>query len=75
MNFIKRFFSGMKQEEPVSESVEVVKPVVEQKIESTTSSTVTTEPDAVEERFSDEPPAPRVVLHAPVVSESIFPAD
>lgn len=75
MNFIKRFFSGMKQEDSVSEPVEVVKPVTEQKTKSTTSSTVATEPDAAEERFSDEPPVPRVVLHAPVVSESIFPAE
>ena len=74
MNFIKRFFSGMKQEVSVSEPVEVVKPVTEQKVKSTTSSTVATEPDAAEERFSDEPPVPRNLLHAPVVSESIFPA-
>ena len=40
MNFIKRFFSGMKQEDSVSETVEVVKPVTEQKVKSTTSSTV-----------------------------------
>ena len=74
LNFIKRFFSGMKQKDSVSEPVEVVKPSSEQKTTSTTS-TVTTESNAAKERFSDAPPAPRVVLHAPVINESIFPAE
>jgi len=64
----------MKQKDSVSEPVEVVKPSSEQKTTSTTS-TVTTESNAAKERFSDAPPAPRVVLHAPVISESIFPAE
>lgn len=70
MNFIKRFFSGMKKEDSVSEPVEVVKPV-----QSTTSKSPTAIKDAnaAEERFSDEPPAPRTVLHAPVIKEGIFP--
>ena len=75
MNFIKRFFSGMKQKDSISEPVEIVKPVAEQKTKSTTSSTVSAEPDAAEERFADAPPAPRVVLHAPVLNENIFPAE
>ena len=75
MNFIKRFFSGMKQKDSVSEPVEVVKPIAEQKTESATSSTVSAEPAAAEERFADAPPAPRVVVHAPVLNENIFPAD
>jgi len=75
LNFIKRFFSGMKQKDSVSEPVEAVKPVPEQKTKSITSSTVSAEPDAAEERFADAPPAPRVVIHAPVLNENIFPAE
>ena len=75
MNFIKRFFSGMKQKDSVSEPVEVVKPVSEEKTQSTTSSTASAESDAAEKRFADAPPAPRVVLHAPVLNENIFPAE
>jgi len=74
LNFIKRFFSGMKQKDSVSKPVEVVKLSSEQKT-TNTASTVTTESNSAKERFSDAPPAPRVVLHAPVINESIFPAE
>jgi Fe-S cluster biogenesis protein NfuA len=72
LNFIKRFFSGMKPE--VSEPANVVK-VDEQP--STSESNVKpvppSEPNA--ERFADEPPVPRAVLHAPVLNENIFPEE
>jgi len=60
----------MKQEDSVSEPVEVAKPV---QSATSTSPTAPTEPNAAEQRFSDEPPAPRTVLHAPVLKEGVFP--
>ena len=72
MNFIKRFFSGMKQE--TSEPDNPVK-VDEQPStsESIVKPTPSSEPNT--ERFADEPPVPRTVLHAPVLNESIFPEE
>jgi len=74
LNFIKRFFSGMKQDDAVSEPVKVEQPVAEQNTTST-SPAAATETNAAEERFSEPPPAPRTVLHASVLNESIFPGD
>jgi len=72
LNFIKRFFSGVKQE--VSEPDNLVK-VDEQSntSESNVKSAPSSEPNS--ERFADEPPVPRTVLHAPVLNESIFPEE
>jgi Fe-S cluster biogenesis protein NfuA len=70
LNFIKRFFSGMKQD--VSDPVEVVEPA-----DSAEQQTAPSEKDTAtaEERFSDAPPAPRTVLHAKVLTENLFPKD
>jgi len=73
LNFIKRFFSGMKQEDEVSEPVKVEAPVSETAVSEPIASEPTGNGDAVEERFSDEPPAPRTVLHAPAVKQGLFP--
>ncbi len=68
MNFIKRFFSAAKQEVSESDNLE--------KMDTQPENSEPTEKRASEsevERFADEPPAPRTVLHAPVLSENIFP--
>ena len=72
MNFIKRFFSGMKQE--VSEPANLVE-VDEQPSTSETNVKPTPSSEPNTERFADEPPAPRTVLHAPIFNESIFPEE
>ena len=72
MNFIKRFFSGMKPE--VSEPANVVK-VDEQPSTSDSNAQPTPSSEPNTERFADEPPVPRTVLHAPVLNESIFPEE
>ena len=68
MNFIKRFFSGMKQETEVPEPAKAP-------AQATTNvpATGSAEATAGEERFSDEPPTPRTVLHAPSAKQSLFP--
>jgi Fe-S cluster biogenesis protein NfuA len=73
LNFIKRFFSGKKQEDEVSEPVKVEVPVSKTAVSEPIASEPTENEDAVEERFSDEPPAPRTVLHAPAVKQGLFP--
>ena len=72
MNFIKRFFTGMKQDSPISDPAEVKSAPSEQNVTST-STTATPEPAKANENFSDEPPAPRTVLHARVLKDSLFP--
>jgi hypothetical protein len=74
LNFIKRFFSGMKQEDEVSEPVKVAEPSSQSTVsEPTASETENAEADAGEERFSDAPPAPRTILHAPAAKQGLFP--
>ena len=70
MNFIKRFFSGMKQEVSESDNLEKVDAQSEN---SEPNEKLTSEQEV--ERFADEPPAPRTVLHAPILSENIFPKE
>lgn len=68
MNFIKRIFSGMKQQE----SAEVSEPVNVE--ESVSEPTVSEAPMVSEERFADEPVS-RTVLQAPVIKQGLFPKD
>ena len=69
MNIIKRFFSGMKQkDEPIKDTVDIAEPVAE----LTASEPTASETAAASERFADEPPAARTVLHAPVISQGVF---
>ena len=72
MNFIKRFFTGMKQDGPISDPAEVKSAPSEQNVTST-STTATPEPAKANENFSDEPPPPRTVLHAHALKDSLFP--
>jgi len=72
LNFIKRFFTGMKQDGPISEPAEVKSAPSEQSVTST-SITATPEPAKANENFSDEPPPPRTVLHAHALKDSLFP--
>ena len=62
----------MKQE--VSEPANVVK-VDEQPSTSDSNAQPAPSSEPNTERFADEPPAPRTVLHAPVLNESIFPEE
>ena len=78
LNFIKRFFSGMKQEDEVSEPAKVATPVSTTASESvasepTASDIGNAEATAEEERFADAPPAPRTILHAPTAKQGLFP--
>ena len=72
MNFIKRFFTGMKENSPISDPAEVKSAPSGQNL-TNTSTTVTSEPVKANENFSDEPPPPRTVLHAPALKDSLFP--
>ena len=72
LNFIKRFFTGMKQDSPISDPVEVKSAPSEQNVTST-STTAIPEPAKANGNFSDEPAPPRTVLHAPALKDSLFP--
>ena len=72
MNFIKRFFTGIKQEGPISDPTVDENIALEQNMKSS-STTVTPEPAKASDNFSDEPPPPRTVMHASVLKESLFP--
>ena len=72
LNFIKRFFTGMKQDGPISDHAEIKNDPSEQNVTST-ATPVTPEPAKANENFSNEPPAPRTVLHAPALKDSLFP--
>lgn len=76
MNFIKRFFSGVKPEvsEPANAAKTEDSAVSERKFsKSESSAPAATAPNT--ERFADEPPAPRKVLHAPVLKKNLFPEE
>ncbi|MEK9629277.1 MAG: NifU family protein [Nitrospinota bacterium] len=62
----------MKQEESVSEPVKPVESVSE-KIEPNPSPAP--EPTESATAFSDAPPAPRTVIHAPALKDSVFPEE
>lgn len=72
MNFIKRFFTGMKEKDSVSGPAEVGNTPSEPNATSA-SQPAAPEPATTNENFSDAPPAPRTVLHAPVLKENLFP--
>jgi Fe-S cluster biogenesis protein NfuA len=72
LNFIKRFFTGMKQEaEPESSLVEVVKNPADEVVKTDPDQS---EPDPAPEDVPNFPPV-RSVLQIAVISEGVFPKD